>query len=340
MRNRKFIIGFLIFDIVAVLVIALVLIIKNPFKRKVAPNTDPTTAYSTSSPEEQPSDFSEASTTEFVQNENTEIYTTMPELAGMRVTSTLTDDGCYYTSYKADVDMDMDGDGEIESVSISLDDHSECFYVLVNDNGTITDCVVPGLEYTYKEKYGCKACKGALQAYTLDLNTSDVYTEVAIELNRDNWFEYGTIVVRYDGSRICVSVVSGKLSGVSNAGEVQFFQYDFLSGKHKLYRTYSTSADLDFLRPQTDYFVDTDVERNELLMTLDYDVECEDSHAMQATLKAGTSFYWYSTDNESVVYVIASDGVVYRLPITSETVEDENGTSKRYQVAGHASADF
>ena len=43
MRNKKFIIGFLIFDAVAILVIVFVLLIHNPFAGKVAPEMEPTT---------------------------------------------------------------------------------------------------------------------------------------------------------------------------------------------------------------------------------------------------------------------------------------------------------
>ncbi len=340
MRNRKFMMGFLIFDIALILVIALFLFIKNPFKRKVAPNTDSTTRMSTSAPSaEEPSKPTDE--TSFATVENQEIYTNMPSLVGMREESTLTDDGRYYTSYKASLDLDMDGDGQIESVSISLDDHSESFYVLVNDNGQVMDKVVPGLEFTYREQYGCKACKGALQGYTLDLNTSDVYQEVALELNRDNWMEYKTIVVRYDGSKISLSVVPGKLNGVSNMGEVQFYEYDFMTGLHKLYRTYTTSADLDFLRPASDFFVDPEVERNMLVTTLDTDVRCTDAFSHKMTMPAGTSFYWYCTDNESYVEVLADDGVIYKLSVEKEEITGPTDKKETiYKIAGLPASDF
>lgn len=338
MRNRKFMYGFLAFDIVLIMVIAIFLIVKNPFKRKVAPNTEATSQVTVSAPSEATEEPQQSSAV--VHVDTPQIFTTMPDLVGMREESTLTDDGNYYTSYKASLDLDMDGDGQIESVSISLDDHSESFYVLINDNGQLLDFVVPGLEYGYKDQYSCKACKGALQSYTADLDVNDHYQEVAVELNRDTWMECKTIVVRYDGSHICVSAVPGKLSGVSNAGEVQFYEYDYMTGQHKIYRTYALSSDIDFLRPETDYFVDTEVEQTSLVTSLNEDLVCINSYSEETTIPAGTPFYWYFTDNESYVQVITTDGSVYQLAVETEEVVDANNTQTIYRIAGHLSSDF
>lgn len=340
MRNRKFIIGFLIFDIALVAVIALFLLIKNPFKRKVAPNTNPTTEGTTFEPGEEATTIPSVQAS-FADVENKQIYSTIPNLVGMREESVLTDDGRFYTSYKASLDLDMDGDGQIESVSISLDDHSEAFYVLVNDNGAVQDYVIPGLEFTYKEAYGCKACKGALQSFTVDLDSSDKYQEVAVELNRDTWMEYKTIVVRYDGNQICASMVPGKLNGVSNQGEVQFYEYDYMTGRHQLFRTYTMSADQDFLQPQSDFFVDAEVERATLLTTLKTDVQGIDSQSQPATVKAGTSFYWYCTDNETYVEVVAGDGEIYQFPIEKEEITNSTGKEETiYKIAGLLASEF
>ena len=168
MRSRKFIIGFVIFDIVAVLAIVLVLMLFNPFKAKVAPDTDPTTASST-----QVNNANAASGVGELEEDKMQLFHETPSMLGMREDSVLTDDGLYYTSYRAECDLDFDGDGALESMSIELDDHSESLYVLVNDGGNLMDYVVPGKCFPYMEKYGAKACTGLFRGYTLELDKND-----------------------------------------------------------------------------------------------------------------------------------------------------------------------
>ena len=334
MRNRKFIIGFLIFDVVAVLTILIILVAVNPFKKKVAPNTDPTTPPSTTKATGPVSNADELDDSKIV------LFTEKPNLAGLREEFQMTDDQKYYTSYKADLDLDMDGDGQIESISISLDEPSESFYVLVNDNGALTDYVVPGHEFGYKEQYAAKACKGTLRAYTMDLNSSDSYQEICIELMRDNWAEYASIMIRYDGTSIHSSVIPGMLSGVSNQGQVQFSIYDAFVGKHKMYKTYDITAETDFLQPQTDYyFVDTNVERTSFNHILDFDLACTNLAGEATVITVGTSFYWSRTDNATYVDVIGSDNCAYRLPVTSEVIEYESGAQTVYKLGDHYAAD-
>ena len=68
MRNKKFVIGFLVFDAVAVLVIMFVLLVHNPFKTKVAPDTDPTTASVTISDENNPVSYTHVLDSEKMKN--------------------------------------------------------------------------------------------------------------------------------------------------------------------------------------------------------------------------------------------------------------------------------
>ena len=339
MRNNKFIIGFLVFDIVAVLIIVLVLVIAKPFESKKAPEitTSATTGEVTTS---------KRTNTALPDNgdldqDAMQIYSEMPALLGMREESEKTEDGLYYTAFRAELDMDFDGDGSIESISVSLDDHSESFYVLVNKEGNVKDYVVPGLEFTYQEKYEAKACKGGLRGFSIDLDSSDPYTEVAIEMSRDNWEETQTLVVRYDGSNIHTSVIRGYINGVNNKGEVQFSFYDALYGVHKLYRTYRITSDTDLLVAKTNYFFcDSDVERSSYLYNPNFDLSCMTLGGEDAIISAGSTFYWVRSDNETYVDVIASDGGMYRLPIEAVVVEYESGPQTIYRLGDHNAADI
>ncbi|MBP5417147.1 MAG: hypothetical protein J6Y58_06460 [Clostridiales bacterium] len=336
MRNKKFIIGFLIFDAVAVLIILFVLIIHNPFKTKVAPDTDPTTASVTTRDENNP--ISSINDLDF---DKMKLVHTTPSLIGMREESALTSDGKYYTAYRSELDLDLDGDGELESVSISLDDHSESFYVLVNDQGVLTDYVIPGTEFAFREEYQAKACKGAIRGCSVDLDSNDPYTEVFIELTRDSWEDYKTIMVRYDGSKIHASVIPGVLSAVSNAGTAQFSFFDEIYGVHKLYRTYDITSDEDFLKPQTDYFfADTNVEKTSYTYILDFDIQCKNLQGQNCTLRKTTSFYWCRTDNETYVDVITTGNYVYRLPITKDEVEYESGSHAVFHLGDHEASEI
>lgn len=318
MRSRKFIIGFVIFDIVAVLAIVLVLMLFNPFKAKVAPDTDPTTASST-----QVNNANAASGVGELEEDKMQLFHETPSMLGMREESVLTDDGLYYTSYRAECDLDFDGDGALESMSIELDDHSESLYVLVNDGGNLMDYVVPGKCFPYMEQYGAKACKGLFRGYTLDLDKNDPYSEVCFEMMRDTWDEYQTLVVRYDGTRIQASVVRGAIATVSNAGAVQFSIYDCVYGEHKLYKTYDITSETDFLKPQTDYFfADRNVEKTSYLYNPNKDIQCTNIKGEAATITGGSTFYWCRTDDETYVDIITTDNKVYRLPITKDGGED------------------
>lgn len=336
MRNKKFVIGFLIFDAVAVIVILFVLLIHNPFKTKVAPDTDPTTASSVIQDENNPVSYSHE-----LDSEKMKLIHSTPSLIGMREESALTADGKYYTAYRSELDLDLDGDGELESVSISLDDHSESFYILVNDQGVLTDYVIPGTEFAFREEYQAKACKGAIRGYSADLDSNDPYTEVFIELTRDSWDEYETIAVRYDGSKIHASVVPGMLSAVSNAGTVQFSYYDEIYGVHKLYRTYDITGETDFLKPETEYFfTDTNVEKTSYTYSLDFDLVCQNLKGQSSMLQKGTTFYWCRTDNETYIDVITISNTVYRLPMTKEVIEYESGPQTVIRIAGREPSDL
>ena len=336
MRNKKFVIGFLVFDAVAVLVIMFVLLVHNPFKTKVAPDTDPTTASLTISDENNPVSY-----THELDSEKMKLLHSTPTFIGMREESSLTPDGKYYTAFRSELDLDLDGDGELESVSISLDDHSESFYVLVNDQGVLTDYVIPGTEFAFREEYQAKACKGAIRGVSADLNSSDPYTEVFIELTRDSWDEYETIVVRYDGSKIHASVVQGMLSTVSNDGKVQFSFFDEIYGIHKLYRTYDITTETDFLKPETEYFyTDTNVEKTSFTYNLDFDLICQNLKGQNCKLPAGTTFYWCRTDNETYIDVITTVNTMFRLPITKEVIEYESGPQTMIRIAGREASEI
>ena len=328
MSRRNFIIGFLVFDIVAVLVIVLILLINNPFKATVAPNTDPTTTTTV----EQNYTGTLSHLSDLDQSKDTLLHQT-PVLTGVREESTLTEDGRYYTAFRAEADLDLDGDGEIETVSISLDDHSESFYVLVNQGGKITDYVVPGNEFAYRSEYSAKACKGSLRGFAVDLNKNDKYTEVGIEMIRDTWEEYQTLMVRYDGNAIYASVVPGVLTALDDAGAVQFSSYDMIYGVHKLYRSYDITNKTDFLSPQTEYsFTDMNVEKTSYLYTPDKDVKCENLNGDAVVLKVSSQFYWSRTDGETFVDVVTTNGEVYRFPIKKEIVEYSTGPQAVYTL--------
>ena len=318
MRNSKFIIGFVIIDIVAVLAIVLILVFVNPFEAKVAPDTDATTSQVT-----QKSNSDAASAVGDLEEDKMQLFHETPGMLGMREESAMTDDGLYYTAYRAECDLDFDGDGALESMSIELDDHSESLYVLVNDGGNLMDYVVPEKCFSYMEQYGAKACKGMFRGYTLDLDKNDPYSEVCFEMMRDNWDEYQTLVVRYDGTRIQASVVRGAISAVSNAGAVQFSIYDCVYGEHKLYRTYDITSETDFLKAQTEYFFsDRNVERTSYLYNTNTDISCTNLKGETTTITGGSTFYWCRTDDKTYVDVITTDNKVYRLPITKDGGED------------------
>ena len=328
MRNKKFIIGFLIFDAVAVLVIVFVLLVHNPFAVKVAPDTNPTTTTT-----KLQNTNNKASGIEQLESGKTELLHETPALMGMREEYTQTDDGKYTTTYRSEADLDLDGDGELESISFQLDDHSESIYVLVNDGGNLTDYVIPGTEYMYREQYGTKACKGGLRGYTVDLNKNDQYQEAFVELMRDTWDEYKTIVVRYDGTKIYASVVPGTLCALSNAGTVQFSFFDEVYGLHKLYRTYDITSDTDFLKPQTEYFfTDMNVEKTSYVYNPSFDIQCKNLNGEDCVLTTSTLFYWSRSDNETYVDVVTLDNRVYRLPITKEVFEYESGPQAAFKL--------
>ena len=336
MRNKKFIIGFIVFDIVAVLVILFVILVKNPFEAKVTPDMDPTDTTTTVSDADNP-----VSNINDLDMDKMNLFHETPSLVGMREESALTADGKYYTAYRSELDLDLDGDGQIESVSISLDDHSESFYVLVNDQGTLTDYVIPGTEFTFREEYQAKACKGAIHGCSVDLDSSDPYTEVFLELNRDSWEESETIMVRYDGSAIHASVIPGVLSTVSNSGKVQFSFFDEVYGVHKLYRTYDITTETDFLKPETEYFfADTNVEQTSYTYTADVDIACVNINGQSCVLPQGASFYWCRTDNSTYVDVITLGNSVYRLPITKDVVEYENGPQNVYHLGDREASEI
>lgn len=336
MRNKKFIIGFLIFDAVAILVIVFVLLVHNPFAVKVAPDMDPTTASTT-----QPGADNKASGIEQLDTSKMTLLHDSASLMGMRDVSEMTEDGKYTTSFRSEIDLDLDGDGEIESVSFSLDDHSESIYVLVNDGGNLMDYVIPGTEFAYREQYGVKACKGSLRGYSVDLDKNDQYQEVFVEMMRDTWEEYQTIVVRYDGSKICASVVPGTLCAVSNAGTVQFSIFDAVYGAHKLYRTYDITSETDFLKPQTEFFfTDTNVEKTSFMYNPTFDIVCKNLKGEDCILTTSTLFYWCSTDNETYVDVITIDNRVFRLPITKDVFEYESGTQAVYKLGDHEASEI
>ena len=336
MRNKKFIIGFLIFDAVAILVIVFVLLIHNPFAVKVAPEMEPTT-----SPTTQTNSNNKASGMDQLESDKTVLFHDTTSLVGMRETSETTSDGKYLTAYRAELDLDLDGDGEIESVSISLDDHSESFYILVNDGGNLMDYVVPGTEFTMRDQYGVKAFKGGLRGFSADLDKNDKYTEVGIEMMRDTWDEYKTIMVRYDGTKISASIVPGSLSAVNNAGAAQFSVFDPIYGVHKLYRTYSITSEVDFLKAQTEYFfTDTNVEKTSYMYNPDFNIQCTNLNGEACTITSGSLFYWSRTDYETYVDVISVDNLVYRLPITVEEYEYESGPQKVYKIGDHDAAEI
>ncbi|MBO4928222.1 MAG: hypothetical protein J5379_08250 [Clostridiales bacterium] len=339
MRNRKFIIGFLIFDIVAVLIIVLVLVIANPFEANVAPVT--TTAPGTTTQQQQTAFTGALSSGSDLDRAEMEVFFDMPALVGMREESEKTSDDKYYTAYRADLDLDLDGDGELESISVSLDDHSESFYVLVNDGGNVTDYVVPGHEFGYVEKYSSKACKGNLRGYLVDLDKNDIYTEVAIEMMRDTWDEYQTLVVRYDGSAIHASVQQGMISGVSNAGSVQFSICDAVYGVHKLFKTCTITSDTDFLKPRTTYFfTDISVEKTSYVYNPGFDLAGTNLNGEPVLITMGTSFYWVRTDNETFVDVLSTEGNLYRLPVTGEVMEYASGPQTVYRLGDHDAAEI
>ena len=237
--------------------------------------------------------------------------------------------------------LDLDGDGEIESVSISLDDHSESFYILVNDGGNLMDYVVPGTEFTMRDQYGVKAFKGGLRGFSADLDKNDKYTEVGVEMMRDTWDEYKTIMVRYDGTKISASIVPGSLSAVNNAGAAQFSVFDPIYGVHKLYRTYSITSEVDFLKAQTEYFfTDTNVEKTSYMYNPDFNIQCTNLNGEACTITSGSLFYWSRTDYETYVDVISVDNLVYRLPITVEEYEYESGPQKVYKIGDHDAAEI
>ncbi|MBP5491547.1 MAG: hypothetical protein J6Y08_01750 [Clostridiales bacterium] len=327
MKGRKFLIGFLIFDIVAVLGIAVYLLIKNPFKVNVAPNTEPESSVTASA-----SRSAAFSGSDSVDMDSMKILMQAPGLVGMREESSMTEDGLYYTAFKAYLDLDMDGDGTAESVSISLDEPSCSFYVLVIKDGVAYDYVLPGTCFDYNETYGAKVCKGGIRGFTTDLDNSDSYTEVGVELMRDTWEEYKTIVVRFDGSSLLVSEVGGKLCGISNAGTVQFTLYDPFTGEHKLYRTYEFTSSRDFLDPLTPYFADLNVEKTSFSSSCEEPILCQNLSGESVELPAGKIFYMLQTDYETYVDVITSDNYVFRLPITVEEIEYESGKQKVYHL--------
>ena len=100
MRSRKFIIGFVIFDIVAVLAIVLVLMLFNPFKAKVAPDTDPTTASST-----QVNNANAASGVGELEEDKMQLFHETPSMLGMREDSVLTDDGIFIVDSKNEINF-------------------------------------------------------------------------------------------------------------------------------------------------------------------------------------------------------------------------------------------
>lgn len=320
MRRRTFIIGFLIFDILAVLIAILLFAVIQPFKPSVAPNTDATTTTIA-----KPNSQYTVSRIEDIDTESYSMFLTMPGLVGMHEESEKTADGMFYTSFKAYLDLDMDGDGVLESVSIALDKPSESFYILVMKDGTAYDYVIPGTPYKYSDIYGTNVCKGGLRGFTVDLDESDNYLEVGVELMRETWDEYETIVVRFDGSQVQASEVRGFLSGVNNAGKAQFALYDEIYGEHKLFCTYKFTADRDFLSVETPYFVDVNVEKTSFMHNLSFDVVCTNLDGTEATITAGTQFYWLRTDDSTYVDVVTTDGYVYRLPIRSDVINYEDG---------------
>ncbi len=340
-NNKKFIIGFVIFDALLIIGIVLYIVIANPFSDSVAPSVTPTTKTTTPAESGTGSKKKGAlSKVEELSMESMQVMTQEPALMGLREEANRTEDGLYYTDYLGYTESDVDGDGENEYFSISLDDHSESFYVLARKGDKVVDYVVPGTEYSFNDAYGAKVCKGELRGFTVDLNSSDKYTEIGVILMRDNWKEYDTIIARFDGEKIYASRVHGFLSGLSDSSGVQFATYDTIYGIHKLYRNYSIVDDTDFLSPQGDYFAELNVERTSYLHNLDFEITCTNLKGEQITLKPGTSFYWGRTDNATFVDMISTDGYVYRLPVREEVVHYDTGDQSVYYLGDKVSSDI
>ena len=338
-QNKKYLI-FLGINIFVVVVVVLILVFANPFQSKNVPEISAPGTSASVLTEPQATDAIIPKTAE-LDRDAMAMYTDMPSLLGLRVESEKTEDGKYYTAWRAEMDMDFDGDGKIETISVSLDDHSESFYVLVNKDGNIMDYVVPGNEFSYKSEYSAKACKGELRAFSIDIDSSDPYTEVAVEMPRDNWEETQTLLVRFDGSAIHASMVHGEITGVSNSGLIQFGFYDYVYGRHKLYRTYMITDDTDFLVGKTNYyFTNTNVERSSYLYNPNFDIECYNLSGDPVTIVSGSTFYWVRTDNETYVDVLTTEGDLYRLSISKEVIEYESGPQTIYRPSDHYARDI
>lgn len=334
MNKRTFIIGFLIFDILAVLIIILLFAVIQPFKPSVAPDTNPTTTGAQAGTPAGGTRLGDIDTASM------KLMTDMPGMVGMHEEYAMTADGKYYTAFKASLDLDMDGDGIAEAVSISLDEPSCSFYVLVVKENVAYEYILPGEQFAYSDIYGAKVCKGALRGFTLDLDSSDNYVEVGVELMRDSWVDYDTIVVRFDGSKVQASQVHGFISGVDQAGKVQFATYDEIYGEHKLYRTYKMTSDADFLVPETVYFPDINVEKTSFVFTLPFDLNCKTLDGQDSVIAGGTQIYWLETDNETYVDVVTNEDIVYRLPIRAEVMQYETGEQTVFYLGDKYAADL
>ncbi len=340
MHNRKFVIGFLIFDVVAILAIVLYVVIANPFKSSVAPSIS-TTATAAPTKTNNTTKKSNLSQVAEVSMESMQVMKTEPAMTALREESEKTEDGLYYTSYLGYIETDVDGDGETEYFSVSLDQPSSSFYFLARRGDKVVDYVIPSSEFAVKEEYGTNVCKGELRGFMVDLDPSDKYIEIGVMLMRDNWKEYDTIIGRFDGETIHASRVHGFLSGLPSSGQtgVQFATYDTIYGIHKLFRNYSITNDVDFLKAQGDYFADVNVEQNNYLHVIGFDIQCTNLNGDEVLLTSDSNFYWARTDNETYVDVFTNDGYVYRLPVRSEVVKYESGEQTVYYLGDKYAAD-
>jgi len=339
MHNKKFVIGFLAFDVIAIIAVVLYVIIANPFSNDVAPKVTPTSQVTAST---NPSTKKKETLSKVgeLSMESMQVLSKEPSMFALKEESEKTEDGLYFLEYKGYTESDVDGDGENEYFSISLDKPSSSFYFLARKGETVVDFVIPGNEYSVKEAYGANACKGEIRGFMVDLNSNDKYIEIGVILMRDNWQEYDTIIGRFDGTSIKATVVHGFLSGVSDSSSVQFATYDTIYGVHKLYRNYTITDDADLLNPQGDYFTELNVEKTSFQHILDFDVMCTNLNGDDVTLHPGSPFYWARTDNETFVDVITEDGYVYRLPVRKEVVHYESGDQTVYFLGDKYASDI
>jgi len=250
---------------------------------------------------------------------------------------TYTEDNDGLTAYDANLSIDIDGDGADEQVTISF--VNDVLQINVEDNRAITSHIIEASRARFtRDASGNSMLRGDIRAYSIDLNPTDVYLEIAVELSSSAYGELQTVFLRYTQGDIIEQMEYGAISGRLDQTHIQMQCYDQFYQVHLLYRNYEVAED-SILIANSDYFTNTIMEMT--ITTSSTEIPCLNEQGESIAIPGFSSLRWHSTDMETklVLYDLET-GDYYVLPITKtvSTVDGEEVTT--YLIASQPIADL